>query len=85
MFILWTKVFDMADEHIERVAIYNSYLPQFMETRLASSGISILFGILGIVLASISLKTSHRILSAFNLLCIIVGGSVLILNIWSLL
>jgi hypothetical protein len=85
LFIIWISIFDKADTQVERVEIYNSYLPNFMGNTTISTLLSILFSAAAAVLAVFSLKTSNRVLSAVNILLLIVAGLVFILNVWSML
>ena len=85
MMALWIYVYDLSNVQSERVAIFNSYLPKFMENTTVSAGISMLFCVTALVLSIISLKTSNRMIRATNVLIIVIGGIILCLNVFSMM
>lgn len=85
MTLLWIDVFNKFSTHSERLQQYFSYFPEFMATRNSSAVVSLLFAVLAIVFTSLSLKKSDRFLSIINVLILILGISVLALNLWGIM
>ncbi len=82
---LWIKAASLGDTQEERVAIFYTYLPEFLRGRWNSTYLSIVFCIMAIVLSVKSMKSSSGLWRAFNILILTVSGGLLCLNLFSML
>ena len=82
---LWIKAANLGNTHAERVAIFYSYLPEFLHGRWNATYMSIAFCILALLLSGKSMKLSCRWWRAFNILILTVSGVLLFLNLFSMM
>ena len=82
---LWIYVFNLSDNHTDRVAIYESYFPAFLHGRYPIALLIVAFCVLSIILSSISLKLSGTICKTLNIFILILCGFLLLLTLWGLL
>jgi hypothetical protein len=79
------KASNLGNTQEERVAIFYTYLPEFLHGRWNSTYLSIAFCTLAIVLSLKSMSLSCRWWKALNLLVLAVSGALLFLNVFSMM
>ena len=82
---LWINAFNMGTSQVERVSIFNSYFPDFLHGRWHTTYLGITFCVLAIILSSISLKMSGKLWRALNIIILIFGSLLLLLNLFSMM
>jgi hypothetical protein len=81
---LWIHAFNLGTNHVERIEIYNGYLPDFLQG-FATTLLSMFFCALSIILSTISLKISSKLWKALNILILVVSSLLLYLNLFSMM
>ncbi len=82
---LWTYCFNSQKNQADRVAMYNSYFPDFLNGRYTISLICILFSLIGIILSSIYWNKKTFLLKCFSIIVLVAAGIMLLLNMFSLM
>ena len=82
---LWIYVFNLADNQSDRVAILHSYFPEFLNGRYITTYLALAFCLLAIILSSISLKLSGILWKSLNIIILIIGCLLLLLNLFQLM
>jgi len=82
---LWVYCFNSRSNQADRVTMYDSYFPDFLNGRYTISLICILFCIIGIILSSIYWSKKPFLLKSFSIIVLVVGGIMLLLNMFSLM
>ncbi len=82
---LWIYVFNLADNQSDRVAILHSYFPEFLHGRYVTTYLDLAFCFLAIILSSISLKLSGILWKTLNIIILIIGCLLLLLNLFQLM
>ncbi len=82
---LWIYAFDLEDNQTDRVAIFNSYFPNFLHGRYDTTYLSLAFCLLSIVLSSVSLKLSGKLWKAMNIVILVFAIMLLLLNLFGLM
>ena len=83
--VLWIHCFNSQGNQADRVKMYHSYFPEFLNGRYTISFISLLLCILGIIL---SLSFFHRrtfLLKFTNILVLVAGILMMTLSLFSLM
>ena len=83
--VLWFKAFNLGSTQAERVAIFYTYLPEFLHGRWNATYLSILFCIFAIILSAKSMGSPGRWLRALNILILAVSCGLLCLNLFSMM
>ena len=82
---LWIQAFNLGATQSERVLVFNSYFPDFLQGRWDTTYLSITFCILAIILSSICLKLSQKLWRALNIIILIFGSLLQLLNLFSMM
>ncbi len=82
---LWIYVFKLGASQAERVAIFKDYLPDFLGGRWDATLLSITFCVLAIVFSRISFKLSGKLWKVLNVIILILGSLLLLLNLFSMM
>jgi len=85
IYALWIKAANLGNTQAERVAIFYTYLPEFLHGRWNATYLSIVFCILAIILSGKSMKIPCRWWKALNILILTVTGALLFLNLFSMM
>ena len=85
MLALWIHASGLGDTQMEKVAIYYSYLPNFMHNRFASALISMLCCVAAIILSYTNMQTSSILLKVPKFIILIVASCLFALNLFSLM
>lgn len=85
IYSLWLYVIDLGTTQAERVAIFKDYFPDFLGGRWSTTILSIAFGILAVILSSISLKHSKKNWKSLNILILLFSSMLLLLNLFSMM
>jgi len=81
---LWIHAFNLGDSHANSVAIFNSYFPEFLHGRYATSYLCIVFCLLAIIISSINLKSSGKIWKV-NMIILVFSSLLLFLNLFQMM
>lgn len=82
---LWIYAFNLKDNQSDRVAILNSYLPEFLHGQYVTTYLALAFCLLAIILSSISLKLSGMLWKTLNMIILIISSLLLLLNLFQLM
>ena len=82
---LWIHAFNLGDNQPARVAIFNTYLPDFLHGRFDTTFLSIAFCVLAIILSSISLTLSGKLWKILNIIILVLSILLLLLNLFSMM
>src|SRR5436190_22490031 len=82
---LWIYCFNSYDNQAERVKIYKSLFPEFLQGRYSISLISLLLCFLAIILASIYWNKRTPVLKTISNLVFIFAGLMVLLALFSLM
>jgi len=82
---LWMRAFNLGDNQIDRVAIFNNYFPGFLQGQYSTTYLSLISCLLAIILSSISLKLPGKLWKALNILILIFASLLFLLNVFGLL
>ena len=82
---IWIYVFNLADNQPDRLAILYSYFPDFLHGQYTTSFLSVAFCISAIILSSISVKLSGILWKSLNIIILIIGCLLLLLNLFQLM
>jgi hypothetical protein len=85
MFGLWIYAFDLGTTQAERVAMYNSYFPDFLNGRGDTTYLSLLFSIAAIILSNLGLKLSGKLWRGLNIVILVLGALLLLSNLFSMM
>ena len=85
LFVLWNYCFNSQSNQADRVKMYNSYFPEFLNGRYTMTLISLLASLLGVILASIYFNRGTSLLKFTNVLVIVAGTLMMILSLFSLM
>ena len=83
--VLWTKAFNLGGSQEERVAIFKSYFPEFLQGRWDTTYLSIVFCIIAIAVAVKTMKSSFGLWRALNIIILTISGALLFLNLFSMM
>jgi len=81
---LWIHAFNLGDSQANSVAIFNSYFPEFLHGRYATSYLCIVFCLLAIIISSINLKSSGKIWKV-NMIILVFSSLLLFLNLFQMM
>ena len=82
---LWVHAFNLGDNQINRVEIFNTYFPDFLHGIYSTTLLSIAFCIVAIVLSSICLRLSEKLWKILNIVILVISISLLLLNLFSMM
>jgi len=82
---LWNYCFNSQSNQADRVKMYNSYFPEFLNGQYTISLISLLLSFLGIILSSIYFHRRTSILKVINKFVLVAGILLMILSLFSLM
>jgi hypothetical protein len=85
IYTLWISIFDLGDTQAERVTIFKSYFPNFLQGRWDTTYIGIIFSILAIIFSLKGLKLPNKIWKIMNIIILIMSSLLLFLNIFSMM
>jgi len=83
--VLWIYCFNSKSNQADRVEMYNSYFPEFLNGRYTISLISLLLCFLGIILSAIYWRKKTLLLKSITLISLIAGILLMILSLFSLM
>lgn len=82
---LWIYASNLADNQSDKVAIFHSYLPEFLHGQYVTAYLALAFCLLAIILSSISLKLSGMLWKTLNIIILIISSLLLLLNLFQLM
>src|SRR6187397_1676368 len=85
LFVLWNYCFNSQSNQADRVKMYNSYFPEFLNGRYTISLISLLLCFLGIILSSIYFHRRTSLLKFINIIILVAGILTMVLYLFSLM
>jgi hypothetical protein len=85
LFGLWQHAFDLGSNQLERVEIYESYLPDFLHGRYNGTMFSLAFSLLGMTFSIISINTKSKTWKALNILILVLCSLFTLLNLFWLM
>lgn len=85
IFVLWQRAFNLGHNQTDRVAIFRSYFPDFLNGRGTTTYLSIAFLITAIILSSISLKLPGKLWKVLNYIIIVFSIFLLLLNLFTMM
>ncbi|REG82544.1 hypothetical protein C8N25_12175 [Algoriphagus antarcticus] len=85
IYVLWICIFDLGATQAERVAIFQSYFPDFLHGRWGTTLLSMFFCIVSIILSNMSLKLPQKIWRILNYTVLVISSLLLGLNVFSMM
>lgn len=85
LWVLWDHCFKSQDNQADRVKMYHSYFPEFLHGRYTISFISLVFSILGVILASVYFQRRTSYLKVINIIVFAVAILMTMLSLFSLM
>ena len=85
IYSLWIYVFDLGTTQTERVFIFKSYFPDFLDDRWSTTLLSIFLCASAIFFSSISFKLSGIFWKGINVIILITSSLLLFLNLFSMM
>ena len=85
IWVLWSYCFNSQTNQADRVKMFKSYFPEFLNGQFTISLISLLLCFLSIILSSIYLNRRTPLLKAISTVVIIAGGLMTLLSLFSLM
>jgi hypothetical protein len=82
---LWIHAFNLGTTQIERVEIFTSYFPGFLQDIFAITFLSMAFCILTIILSSIALKLPGKLWKAMNIVILVFSLLLLLMNLFQMM
>ncbi len=84
---LWIYVFENNPNaaQTDKVKIYHAYLPGFLHTNFNLSLVVLISSVIAIVFAAKSMTQTSSILKAINIITIIVGSLIMLLQLFSMM
>jgi len=82
---LWINAFNMGTSQVERVSVFNGYLPDYLQGSGDVTYLSMIFCVLAIILSSICLKILGKPLRVLNIIILIFASLLLLLNLFSIM
>jgi hypothetical protein len=82
---LWIHSFNHGTTQAERVSLFDTYFPGFLQGRYDTTYLSMIFCILAIVSSIVCLKLSGKFWKVLNILVLGLSGLLLLLNLFSLM
>lgn len=84
-YALWIYVINQTNGYPEDVNLYNSYFPDFLQGRFATTILSIILCFIAVLLNGKNLKNPNPILRILSWFVVIVGGLLGFLNLFSMM
>lgn len=81
---LWIYAANSEINQVDRVATFNSFFPDFLQSRYAINYLSIAFCIFAITISTINLKSSRTIWK-LNMIILVLGSFLLLLNLFQMM
>jgi len=85
LFVLWSYCFNSQSNQADRVKMYNSYFPEFLNGRYTISLISLLLCFFGIILSSMYFHRRTSLLKFINIIVLVAGILMMMLSLFSLM
>ena len=85
IWVLWSYCFNSQTNQADRVKLFVSYFPEFLNGLFTISLISLLLCFLSIILSSIYLNRRTPLLKATSIVIIVAGGLMMLLSLFSLM
>ncbi|MDP2176221.1 MAG: hypothetical protein Q8K70_09975 [Bacteroidota bacterium] len=85
IFILWQYAYNMGDNQFNRVEIFKSYFPNFLQERYDTAYLSLAFCLLSIILSSLSLKLSGYLWKTLNIIILVLAILLMLLNLFQMM
>ncbi len=82
---LWKYAFNQASNQADRVAIIESYVPEFLHGRYTVTFLGAAFCLLAIILSSVSLKLSGILWKSFNIVILVLSSLLLMLYLFQMM
>lgn len=85
LWVLWNYCFTSQSNQADRVKMYHSYFPDFLDGRYTISFISLLLSFLGIILSLLYFNRRTSLLKFTNVIVLIAGILMTMLSLFSLM
>lgn len=85
IYLLWIQAFSLGTDQTERVSVFKSYFPEFLNGRWDITVLSILFCTTAAVTSGIAVINSSTLWKLFNSLILLLSGLLLFLNVFSIM
>ena len=85
LFGLWNYSFNHGTTQDERVLIFDSFFPKFLQGRWDTTYLSIAFSVLAITLCIICLKLRGKFWKSLNISVLVLSALLLFLNLFSMM
>ena len=85
IYTLWIYVFDLGTTQAERVAVFKSYFPGFLNGRWSTTLLSIFFLIIAIIFSSNNSKLTNKSWKILNIIILVISSLLLFLNLFSMM
>lgn len=81
---IWINAFNAAGTHEERLAIFNNFFPNFLQSGYTLTFVSIGLCVIAVVLSNIAIKLPS-VWKIVSLITLIISASLLLLNLYQLM
>jgi len=85
IYALWIYVFNLGTSQAERVAVFKSYFPDFLNGRWSTTLLSMGFLIAAIIFSSNNLKLTNKNWKILNIIILVISSLLLFLNLFSMM
>jgi len=85
IYALWIYVFNLGTTQAERVAVFKSYFPDFLNGRWSTTLLGIFFLIVAIIFSSNNLKLTNKNWRVLNIIILVISSLLLFLNLFSMM
>jgi hypothetical protein len=85
LFMLWFRATNLGNSHSECVAIYNSYLPDFLKGSYKGALCSIFFSMLAIAFCIINIQTKIILFKIINIIVLTISSLFMLWNLFTLM
>lgn len=76
---------NLGSSHSERIALFDSYVPSFLQAGFSTTFLSFIFCILAILLSGKNLKVTDVYWRVVNYVVLLISGVLVFLNLWGML
>jgi hypothetical protein len=85
IYALWIYVNDLGTTQAERVSVFKTYFPDFLNSRWSTTLLSIFFLIVAIIFSSNNLKLTEKKWKILNVIILVISSLLLFLNLFSMM
>jgi hypothetical protein len=82
---LWIHSFNSGDNQADRVAVFNTWFPDFLTGRSGTTLLSMAFCAAAIILSTICLRVSDKIWKILNIIIMIISVPLFMINLFSMM